>query len=65
VVDRVQILEAVAGEQDRSRPGAGAAESVPRRSPPARVESVNEPTQETAEFLVENLSDRAEGETRP
>jgi glycine betaine/proline transport system ATP-binding protein len=66
VVDRAQILEAVAGTQDASRPGAtGPAESVPRRSPAARRESVIEPTQETAEFLVENLIDRTEREKLP
>jgi hypothetical protein len=66
LVDRAQILEAVAGQEDPSRLGpAGAADSVPRRSPPDRVESVNEPTEETAEFLVDDLIDRAERETRP
>ena len=66
VVDRAQILEAVAGPGDPSHPGAaGGTESIPRRSPPARVESVIEPTQETAEFLVDDLNDRADRETRP
>jgi glycine betaine/proline transport system ATP-binding protein len=65
VVDRAQILEAVAGEPDSSLPGAaGWTESAPRRSSPLRVEPVNDPTQETAEFLVENLADRAEREAR-
>ena len=66
VVDRSQILEAVAGEP--ASPGsasAGEAESVPYRRPPVRVEPVNDPTQETAEFLVENLADRSAGDRNP
>jgi len=66
VVDRAQILEAVAGPGEPSHPGAaGGTESVPRRSPPVRVETVIEPTQETAEFLIDDLNDRADRETRP
>jgi glycine betaine/proline transport system ATP-binding protein len=66
VVDRAHVLEAVAGEPEAMRPGsAGAAESAPRGAPAVRVEPVNEPTQETAEFLVENLIDRQDREARP
>jgi glycine betaine/proline transport system ATP-binding protein len=66
VVDRSQILEAVAGQPASSGSGsAGAGESVPYRRPPARVEPVNDPTQETAEFLVENLADRSAGDRNP
>ncbi len=63
VVDRAAILESIAGEPETSGPGAaGGSESVPRHQPPVRVEPVNDPTQETAEFLVENLVDQAERE---
>ena len=63
VVDRAAILESIAGEPQTSGPGAaGGSESVPRHQPPVRVEPVNDPTQETAEFLVENLAERAERE---
>jgi glycine betaine/proline transport system ATP-binding protein len=66
VVDRAHVLEAVAGEPQAMRPGsAGAAESAPRSTPPVRIEPVNDPTQETAEFLVENLIDRSDREARP
>jgi glycine betaine/proline transport system ATP-binding protein len=66
VVDRAHVLEAVAGEPQAMRPGsAGAAESAPRSTPPVRVEPVNDPTQETAEFLVENLIDRSDREAHP
>jgi glycine betaine/proline transport system ATP-binding protein len=63
VVDRAHILEAIAGEPEPpAYPSAGAAQSVPRGSSPVRVEPVNDPTQETAEFLVENVADRSGGE---
>jgi len=64
VVDRAHILETIAGEPEPVSP-AGASESAPRRLPPARVEPVNDPTQETAEFLVENHTDRLNDEIRP
>ena len=66
VVDRAAILESIAGEPEG--PGsvsAGASESVPRRPPPVRVEPVNDPTKETAEFLVENQADRSGGDAQP
>jgi glycine betaine/proline transport system ATP-binding protein len=64
VVDRAQILESVAGEPEPSGPGAAAdGAGIPRRAN-ARVEPVNDPTQETAEFLVENLAERSGDEAR-
>jgi glycine betaine/proline transport system ATP-binding protein len=66
VVDRAHILEAVAGEPEPpAYASAGTNQSAPHRPPPARVEPVNEPTQETAEFLVENVVDRSGGEDNP
>jgi len=65
VVDRAQILESVAGEPESSGPGAAAdGAAIPRRSRDARVEPVNDPSQETAEFLVENLAERSGDEAR-
>jgi hypothetical protein len=66
VVDRGHILEAIAGEPEP--PGdasAGATQPAPRNPPQVRVEPVNDPTQETAEFLVENAADRSGGEVGP
>ncbi len=56
VVDRADVLEAIAGEDDA--PGAGATDgrSGPPRVAP-RAEGVNDPSQETAEFLVERLQE--------
>jgi glycine betaine/proline transport system ATP-binding protein len=66
VVDRAAILESIAGEPEtEGSTSAGDSESVPNRPPSVRVEAVNDPTQETAEFLVENLADRSAGEGRP
>jgi glycine betaine/proline transport system ATP-binding protein len=56
VVDRSQILETIAGSEGPDGAAAGT-ETVPRPAPAVRVEPVNEPSQETAEFLVENLND--------
>jgi glycine betaine/proline transport system ATP-binding protein len=58
VVDRARILESIAGAEDASEPGAGGNGAAPAdrlayREPPPKVEAVNEPMQETAEFLVE------------
>jgi glycine betaine/proline transport system ATP-binding protein len=65
VVDRAHILEAVAGEPEPSGPGAaGGNESVPRRGGRVHAEPVRDPFQPTAEFLVENLTDRANDEAR-
>jgi glycine betaine/proline transport system ATP-binding protein len=66
VVDRAQILEAVAG-RDEATTGPGAAsqpESVPRRPSPVRVEPVDDPFQPTAELLVEDLAEQASDEGR-
>jgi glycine betaine/proline transport system ATP-binding protein len=66
VVDRGHILEAVAGAPEPATSvSAGADQSAPHRPGPARVEPVKEPTQETAEFLVENAIDRSGGEVGP
>jgi glycine betaine/proline transport system ATP-binding protein len=65
VVDRAAILESVAGEpEEPPSASAGAGQTAPYRPPPVRIEPVNEPTQETAEFLVDNLADRSAGEDR-
>jgi len=58
VVDRARILESIAGAEDDAEAanranGAGPADGVAWREGPPKVEPVNEPTQETAEFLVE------------
>jgi hypothetical protein len=58
VVDRARILESIAGAEDDAEAanranGAGPADGVAWREGPLKVEPVNEPTQETAEFLVE------------
>jgi len=65
VVDRAAILESVAGEPETAETAAGgASEAAPHRPPPVRIEPVNEPTQETAEFLIDNLAERSAGEDR-
>jgi glycine betaine/proline transport system ATP-binding protein len=65
VVDRSAILESVAGEPEEApSASAGSGQTAPHRPPPVRIEPVNEPTQETAEFLVDNLADRSAGEDR-
>jgi hypothetical protein len=48
----------IAGGEDDTEPraggnGAGPADGLAYLEPPPKVEAVNEPTQETAEFLVE------------
>ena len=55
LVDRTHVLEAVAGDDV---PASGAVEgpSGPPRAR-ARAEGVNDPTQETAEFLVDRLQE--------
>jgi glycine betaine/proline transport system ATP-binding protein len=56
VVDRADVLEAIAGEDDA--PGSGVTDGrggPPRIAP--RPEGVNDPSQETAEFLVERLQE--------
>jgi glycine betaine/proline transport system ATP-binding protein len=57
VVDRARILESIAGAEADEEPAV--VEGIPYHHPPIRVEAVNEPTEETAEFLVEtaNLGD--------
>ena len=63
VVDRAHVLEAIGGEPEVAAPGsADAAESAARPRQPVRVEPVNDPSQETAEFLVENLAERSKRE---
>jgi glycine betaine/proline transport system ATP-binding protein len=58
VVDRARILESIAGAEEPEGPGgAGGSGTVQHHDPPPKVEPVNEPTQETAEFLVEHLHD--------
>jgi len=65
VVDRAAILESVAGQPEKAPPGPGSAvEGSPNPRPSVRIEGVNDPTQETAEFLVDNLADRSAGEGR-
>jgi hypothetical protein len=62
VVDRARILESIAGREDPDGPGgAGGPGTVQHHDPPPKVEPVNEPTQETAEFLVEHLHDPEAG----
>jgi glycine betaine/proline transport system ATP-binding protein len=51
VVDRARILESIAGTEPEDEPPV--VDGIPYQAPPIRVEGVNEPTQETAEFLVE------------
>ena len=62
VVDRAHVLEAIGGEE----PVAGIGSSDGRSGPPhagrSRLEAVNEPTHETAQFLVERMN---EPRTRP
>ena len=59
VVDRADILESIAGADPReATPGRPeTADAARHRVPPPRVDPVNEPTQETAEFLVDKLYD--------
>jgi glycine betaine/proline transport system ATP-binding protein len=65
VVDRAAILESVAGEPETAESASGGAtDAAPHRPPQVRIEPVNEPSQETAEFLVDNLADRSAGEDR-
>jgi glycine betaine/proline transport system ATP-binding protein len=66
VVDRAQILEAVAGRDEAiTGPGAaGQTESVRPRPSPVRVEPVDDPFQPTAELLVEDLAEQASDEGR-
>jgi hypothetical protein len=63
VVDRAHVLEAIAGEPEVGAPLPPAVEAAPRPASPVRLEPVNDPSQETAEFLVENLAERSRGET--
>jgi glycine betaine/proline transport system ATP-binding protein len=66
VVDRAAILESIAGEPERTESeSTGPGESVPRQVPPGRLEAVNDPTQETAEFLVESHADQVRREGQP
>ena len=65
VVDRAAILESIAGEPETPAGSGGAVESAPTARPSVRVEGVNEPTPETAEFLVENFADRSAGKGSP
>ena len=66
VVDRAHILETIAGEPEPpASASAGASHSDPHRPPPIRVDPVREPTQETAEFLVEDHADRPGGQVGP
>jgi glycine betaine/proline transport system ATP-binding protein len=73
VVDRASILESIAGAEPEAESAArvaaastsGAtdrpADGVPRQQSAPRIEPVNEPMQETAEFLVDTLAEpRAE-----
>jgi glycine betaine/proline transport system ATP-binding protein len=55
VVDRVHVLEAIAGDDGLVESGTTEGRSGPPSDPPRR-EGVNEPTQETAEFLVERMN---------
>jgi glycine betaine/proline transport system ATP-binding protein len=56
VVDRRQILESIAGPEDDAQEAVD--QGVPRhREPPPRIDPVNDPTEPTAEFLVERLND--------
>ena len=55
VVDRTHVLEAIAGEDGLVESGTTEGRSGPPSDPPRR-EGVNEPTQETAEFLVEQMN---------
>jgi glycine betaine/proline transport system ATP-binding protein len=64
VVDRAAILESIAGAPER--PGlAGPPESVPRQVPPGRLDPVTDPTQETADFLVESHAEQRRGDGQP
>ena len=66
VVDRAHILETIAGEPEPpASASAGASHSDPHRPPPVWVDPVREPTQETAEFLVEDHADRPGGQVGP
>jgi glycine betaine/proline transport system ATP-binding protein len=56
VVDRAHILEAIAGEEGVVDSGTTEGRSGPPRTIP-RPEGVNEPSQETAEFLVGRLNE--------
>jgi glycine betaine/proline transport system ATP-binding protein len=63
VVDRASILESIAGEPEPSEDASTSHdEAAPHRPPSARVEPVDDPTEETAEFLVDNFNDRSAGE---
>jgi glycine betaine/proline transport system ATP-binding protein len=57
MVDRARILESIAGaDPEPDGPGAAAGDDAsPHHGEPPRVEPVTDPTQETAEFLVENI----------
>jgi glycine betaine/proline transport system ATP-binding protein len=54
VVDRAHVLEAIAGDEVVVDSGVVEGRGGPPRTTP-RAEGVNEPSQETAEFLVERL----------
>jgi glycine betaine/proline transport system ATP-binding protein len=54
VVDRARILESIAGAEADEEPPV--VEGIPYQEPPIKVEAVNEPTEETAEFLVETAN---------
>jgi glycine betaine/proline transport system ATP-binding protein len=63
VVDRASILESIAGEPEPSTDASmGHDEAAPHRPPAVRVEPVDDPTEETAEFLVDNFNDPSAGE---
>jgi glycine betaine/proline transport system ATP-binding protein len=65
VVDRANILESVAGEPEvPAGVSAGASESAPRPKSPVGFETVRDPFQPTAEFLVENRAERSADEGR-
>jgi glycine betaine/proline transport system ATP-binding protein len=55
MVDRAHVLEAIAGEDSLADSGATEGRGGPPPERP-RVEIVNEPTQETAEFLVDRMN---------
>ena len=56
VVDRAHVLEAIAGDENLADSGATEGRGGPPRARP-KPEGVNDPTQETAEFLVDRLHD--------
>jgi glycine betaine/proline transport system ATP-binding protein len=58
IVDRVQILEAIAGpDPDEDEPAASAGDGSGRRPARLRVEPVQEPTEGTAELLAQSAVD--------